>query len=58
MKNILALLLLFLLMTISLEANLRHLQFDPRYQPAPPPIICPNGKVFFYNDNEFKYKCK
>ena len=43
MKNIFVLLLLFLIMTISLEANLRHLPIIPLIiiKPPTPPTPCP-----------------
>ena len=46
MKNILVLLILFLLMTISSEANLRDATI-------PPPIPCPPG-----NERKRKFKCE
>ena len=56
MKNIFVLLLLFLIMTLSLEANLRHLSTWPPkiINPLVNPFPCPKGTKMVFNGKEFE----
>ena len=60
MKNLFVLLLLFLIMTISLEANLRHLPIIPPIiiKPPTPPTPCPEGTKLVYDTKEKIFKCE